>query len=204
MTFAVVMGSARRHDGPGVFAHSTEATMSTRTTAILVFLSAAAVSPAAYSPTNIELVAPAALEKLLPAAPEGWTRLDVRLKQIDISQECSYTSAATAYTKGEMRVKLTLADTGSHEEGLMALAMSVVTLPDNHFDQIPPATTIRRVKIDGSPAVEMWDAEKINGEITVVVGGRFVASVEASKADSLETLRAILTGVDLKALSALK
>jgi hypothetical protein len=178
--------------------------MSTRTTAILVFLSAAAVSPAAYSPTNIELVSPAVLEKLLPAAPEGWTRLDVRLKQIDISQECSYTSAGTTYMKDEMRVKLMLADTGSHQEGLLALAMSVVTLPDDHFDQIPPATMIKRMKIDGSPAVEMWDSEKLNGEITVVVGGRFVASVEASKADSLDALKAILKGVDLKALGALK
>jgi len=86
----------------------------------------------------------------------------------------------------------------------MALALSVVTLPEDHVDQIPPATTIKRMKVDGSPAVEMWDSEKLNGEITVVVGGRFVASVETSKADSLETLRAILAGVNLKALGALK
>ena len=178
--------------------------MSTRTTAILVLLTAAAVSPAAYSPTNTELVAPAVLEKLLPAAPDGWTRLDVRLKQIDISQECSYTAADTTYTKGEMRVKLTLADTGSHQEGLMALAMSVVTLPDDHFDEIPPATVIKRMKIDGSPAVEMWDSEKLSGEIAVVVGGRFVASVEGSKADGLDSLRAVLNGVDLKALGSAK
>jgi len=177
--------------------------MSLRTTAIWVFLTAAAISPRAYSPTNTELVAPAALEKLLPA-PEGWTKIDSRLKQIDISQECSYTSASVSYTKDGMRVKLTLADTGSHQEALMALALSVVTLPEDHVDQIPPATTIKRMKVDGSPAVEMWDSEKLNGEITVVVGGRFVASVETSKADSLETLRAILAGVNLKALGALK
>ena len=178
--------------------------MNTRTTAILLFLTAAAVSPAAYSPTDTELVSPAVLEKLLPAAPEGWTRLEVRQNQVNISEECSYTSASTTYTKGEMRVKLTLADTGSHAEGLAALAMSVVTLPDDHVGKIPPATLITRMKIDGSPAVEMWDSEKLNGEITVVVGGRFVASVETSKADTLETLRAFLTGVDLKALGALK
>lgn len=178
--------------------------MNTRTTAVLLFLTAAAVSPAAYSPTNIELVSPAVLEKLLPAAPEGWTRLGARLNQVNISEECSYTSASATYTKGEMRVKLTLADTGSHAEGLTALAMSVVTLPDDHVGKIPPATIITRMKIDGSPAVEMWDSEKLNGEITVVVGGRFVASVETSKADSLESLKAILAGVDLKALGALK
>ncbi len=176
--------------------------MSQRTTAILVSLIVTAVSVGAYAPANTELVAPAALEKLLPR-PEGWIRADLRLKQIDISQECSYTYASAFYTSGEMRVKVTLADTGSHAEGLMALASSVVLLPEDHHDQIS-ASTIRRSKIDGSPAVEMWDAEKLNGEITVVVGGRFVASAEASKADTLETLRAILSTVDLKALAALK
>jgi hypothetical protein len=179
-----------------------EATMGVRT-AILLFLTAAVASPGAYSPANTELVAPTVLEKLLPA-PAGWTRSDVRLKQIDLSQECSYTSATVWYTKGEMRVKLMLADTASHAEGLMTLATSVVTLRDDHEAEIPPATTIRRVKVDGSPAAEIWDSEKLDGEITVVVGGRFVAVVEASKADSLETLRSILGGVDLKALGALK
>jgi hypothetical protein len=181
---------------------SLEVTMSARTTAMMVFLTAAAVSVGAHTFAATELVAPAALEKLLPT-PEGWTRADPRLKQIDLSEECSYTSAIAFYTKGETRVKLTLADTGSHAEGLMALASSVVTLPEDHADQFA-ATTIKRSKIEGSPAVEMWDAEKFSGEITVVVGGRFVASVESPKADSLETLRAILAGVDLKALGALK
>lgn len=177
--------------------------MRVRPTAMLVFLVAAAASPGAFSPAAPELIAPSVLEKLLPA-PEGWTKGDVRSKQVDISQECSYTSASASYIKGETRVKLMVADTGSHSEGLMALAMSVVTLPDDHVDQIPPATVIRRIKIGGSPAVEMWDSEKLNGEIAVVVGGRFVVAVETSKADSLETLRAILAGVDLKALGALK
>ena len=178
--------------------------MNTRTTAILVFLTVAAVSPAAYSTTTSELVSPAVLEKLLPSAPEGWTRLGARLNQVNISDDCSYTSASATFTKGDMRVKLTVADTGSHAEGLATLAMSVVTLPDGHVGKIPPATTIARIKIDGSPAAEMWDADKLQGEITVVVNGRFVASVETSKADSLETLKAILAGVDLKALGALK
>lgn len=177
--------------------------MRVRMTAILVFLTAAAAWPGAHSPATTELIAPAVLEKLLPT-PEGWTRgPDLRLKQIDISDECSYTSASVSYMKGEMRVKVTLADTGSHAEGLMALATMVVSLPEDHVDQIS-ATTIRRTKIEGSQAVEMWDSQKLDGEIEVVIGGRFVVAVETSKADSLETLRAILAGVDLKALGALK
>ena len=172
-------------------------------TAILVFCAAAAASPGAPSPPTSELVAPAALQKLLPA-PDGWTKGVVRSNQVDISADVSYTVASVSYGKEGMQVKLTIADTGGHSDSLIALAAMVMTLPEDHVGQIPPATTITRIKVDGSPAVEMWDSEKLNGEIAVVINGRFVAAVETSKADSLETLRAVLATVDLKALAALK
>lgn len=169
----------------------------------LMLLGAAAASPGALASSANDLVAPATLEKLLPV-PEGWTKGLVRSKEVEISKDCSYTVVSVSYTKDGTTVKLTLADTGAHQEGLMALAMMVVTLPDDYADQVPPATTIKRIKIDGSPAVETWDSEKLNGEIAVVVSGRFVAAVETSKADTLDTLKGILSGVNLKALGALK
>jgi hypothetical protein len=172
-------------------------------TAMLVFFTSAAAAPDAHPFLNGELVAPAALEKLLPA-PEGWTRGVARSRQIDIAADCSYTIASVSYARDEMQVKLTLADTDGHADSLVALAPMVISLPDDHVGQVPPATTITRLKVEGSPAVEMWDSEKLTGEIAVVVAGRFVVSVEASTADSLESLRAILAGVDLKALGALR
>jgi hypothetical protein len=54
------------------------------------------------------------------------------------------------------------------------------------------------------PAAYRWDAEKREGEYTVVINGRFVAKVEATKADSLETLRAIIDQIDMKKLGDLK
>lgn len=171
--------------------------------AVLMFLLSAIASPAPSSTAGTDLVAPAVLEKLLPS-PEGWTRGVVRAMQTEITQECSYSSASISFTKDEMKVKLTLADTGAHQESLLALAMMVMTLPDNYTDDVPPATTVKRLKMDGSPAAELWDAQKLSGEITVVVGGRFVASVETAKVDSLDTLRAILASVNLKALAAAK
>jgi len=145
----------------------------------------------------------AALAKLLPT-PEGWTGGDVQLSQVDISSACSYTFARVSYAKDELRVKVTLADTGAHPESLMALASLIAILPEDYDDKVPPATTIKRMKIEESQAAEMWDAEKTTGEITVVVGGRFVVAIEAQTASDLEALRAMLASVDLKALAALK
>lgn len=167
---------------------------------ISVFIASAAAAQVASGAGG---VAASELAKLLPA-PEGWTRGEVRSSQVDLSAECAYACVSLPLVKDDMRLKLTLADTGAHTEALAALAALVVTLPEDSVKEIPPATTIKRLKIDGSPAAEMWDAAKKTGEITVVIGGRFVVTVEAQRAESLDTLRAVLASVDLKSLAALK
>ena len=170
---------------------------------VLLFASVATAQVKPPPAADSHLVAPAALAKLLPT-PEGWTGGDVQLSQVDISSACSYTFARVSYAKDELRVKVTLADTGAHPESLMALASLIAILPEDYDDKVPPATTIKRMKIEESQAAEMWDAEKTTGEITVVVGGRFVVAIEAQTASDLEALRAMLASVDLKALAALK
>jgi hypothetical protein len=172
---------------------------------ILLFVATTAAAQVSQPASKgaARLVTPAALAKLLPA-PDGWTRGDVRSGQVEISSECNYTAASVPLTKGEARVKITLADTGSHADVLIALASLVVTLPDDCVQEVPPATTIKRAKINGLPTAEMWDATKLNGEITVVINDRFVVAIEAQKAENLDALRAVLASVDLKALGALK
>jgi len=148
------------------------------------------------------LVAPPVLAKLVPTV-EGWTRGVTRMSEV-AAGECNYTTVTVTYAKDENRVKLTLGDTGMHNESIMALASPVVILAADYAENLHPSTTIRRLKIEGSPAYEMWNGEKMTGEITVLVGGRFVVTVEAQKGDSLETLRQVFAAVDLKALAALK
>ena len=149
------------------------------------------------------LVAPAALAKLLPA-PDGWSKGEIKPNQVDDASGCNYTVASVVYTKDDLRLRITIADTGAHTDSLMAVAPMIATLPDDFDGKVPPATILKRMKIDGSPASEMWDAEKMTGEVTVLLGGRFVVSVDAQKADSPELLRAMLALVDVKALASLK
>lgn len=172
----------------------------------LVVLAAAPAAGQANQPASGggKLATPAVLAKLLPAAPAGWTKAEARLTQVEISATCAYAAACLPLFKDDSRVKVTLADTGGHNDALIALASAVITLAEDCVQDIPPATTIKRVKIGDWQAAEMWDAEKLAGEITVVVNGRFVVSVEAQKAESLEVLRALLSSVDLKALAAVK
>jgi len=149
-----------------------------------------------------QLAAPAVLAKLLPTV-DGWTRSEPRLNQID-SDGCTYTLASATYSTDSIRIKLTLADTARHAETLAILASAIVNLPDNYEGKVPPATTIKRSKTDNTRASEMWDADKLSGEIVVVAAGRFVVQVESQKADSLDSLHLLLKAVDLKALASLK
>jgi len=163
----------------------------------------AAAQGKAPAVTDSQLVAPAALGRLLPA-PDGWSKGEIKPNQVNDASGCNYTVASVVYTKGDLRLRITIADTGAHTDSLMALAPMIATLPEDFEGKVPPATLLKRMKIDGSPASEMWDAEKMTGEVTVLLGGRFVVSVDAQKADSPELLRTMLALVDVKALASLK
>ncbi len=169
-----------------------------------VFLAAtaAATAPAALQTKTVPPVPAAALQKLLPSV-DGWTSGVERSGEVALSPEIKYTFASVALTKDDLRVKLQLSDTGFSADGLMVLAAMIVNLPEDYSGEVAGAV-MKRMLIMGSPAVESWDSQKRTGELAVIVGGRFVVSLEASKVDGLDTLRAILARVDLKALAALK
>jgi len=166
-----------------------------------MFFASVALSGAAQTKA-VPPVAATALQKLLPTV-DGWTGGVARGDLVEISPDAKYSFASQTFTKGDQRVKLTLADTGFSTDSLAALATMVVSMPDDYSGDVG-GLAIKRTLIGGSPAVEAWDAKKTAGEVTVVVGGRFVASLEASKIDSVATLRGMLDKVDLKALAALK
>ncbi len=171
-------------------------------TAVAASIALAAAAPAAAQTRTVPPVPPAALEKLLPAV-DGWTSAPPRAMAVDVSADAKYTLASVVLTRDDARVKLQLSDTGFSSECLLALAAMVVSLPEDYAGDVGGAA-MKRLLVQGWPAVESWDAQKRAGEIVVIVGGRFVVSVEASKADGLDTLRGLLGKVDLKALAAQK
>lgn len=183
--------------------------MTLRTFATALTLTAAANLPmtaqtAPQAPhSHGTLVATTALEPLLPA-PEGWTRTKASADRVVVSEACDYSFAGATYARAGMIVRVTIADTGKSEEALGLLATMVVSLPEGYVGEVPPATTVARVKVNGMPAASRWDDRDKEGEFTVLVGGRFVAKAEGTRLADLATLRGIVELVDLKKLGALK
>ncbi len=150
-----------------------------------------------------KFVTSAVLLPLLPAPP-GWTRTRTGGSEVVVSDSCGYSFADATYTNGDMKVRVTLADTAQNVESLGLLATLVVSFPADYTGEVPPATSIARLTLNGAPAGSRWDAEAREGEFVALVGHRFVAKAEGTKLDSLATLRAIIELLDLKKLGELK
>jgi hypothetical protein len=150
----------------------------------------------------VPAVAPGALEPLLPVL-DGWTKVRAASHRIDSADSCTYVYAEAVYTSDTGKLRVTMADTGFNPDGLTAVATIVVSFPANYTETIPPDTTISRVTYRESPAASLWNNTKRDGEFTVIVGGRFVAKVEGTPVDSLETLRGVMDRLDLKRLADL-
>jgi len=143
------------------------------------------------------------LEPLLPTPP-GWTRVRTRGSEVVVSDSCGYSFADATFTRDDMKVQVTLADTGGNAESLGLLATLVVSFPVDYTGEVPPATSIARLTLNDTPAGSRWDSDLREGEFTALVGHRFVAKVEGAKLDSVATLRGIIELIDLKKLGELK
>lgn len=161
------------------------------------------VAPLAASPLLRSTVTPAALQALLPA-PDGWTKVADSARQMAVSAGCDYAAAFASFTRGAARAKVTVADTGGASECLVLLAPMIAALPEGHAETIPPATTIARTRHDYGTAADRWDGADRVADIEVLVGGRFVVTLEGRQLETPDDLRAMLKSIDFKKLADLK
>lgn len=161
------------------------------------------VAPLVASSLPVSTVTPAALQALLPS-PDGWTKVADSARQMAVSPACEYSVAFASYTRQATRAKVTVADTGGAAECLVLLAPMIAALPEGHAQTMAPATTVARTKHEYGTAAERWDGAGQVADIEVLVGGRFVVTLEGRQLESLDDLRALLKTIDLKKLAELK
>jgi hypothetical protein len=180
----------------------TALTMAFGTAMTLVGTAQQAPQPSPSPARRAPLVAVKALRTLMPDLT-GWEVVREGGDQIAMSDTCGWMFADVSVTKGDMKVRVTVADTGFDSDGLAMLAPFVMSFPDDSVNVVERAT-IKRFALNGFPAASRWDNDNKDGEFTVVVGTRFVASAEGSHLDGIDTLRGIVERIDLKKLSELK
>jgi hypothetical protein len=111
-----------------------------------------------------------------------------------------YSNAEVTYTKGNSRISLKLADSGFNQLLFAPFAMLIQTGYEKETqDGYEKSTTIA-----GQPAFEKWNSERKDGEITAVVGKRFLVSIDGNNIDDIKALHEVAGKVDMAKLAALK
>jgi Probable lipoprotein LpqN len=137
------------------------------------------------------------LQALLPN-PSGWEMGKSEGQQMTMPFAIS--NAEVSYAKGDQRVKLTVTDSALNQMFLAPLAMFAAA----NYSERSSSGYKKGISMGGSPGFESWDIDGKHGEVTLVVANRFVVQGEGSDLDSIESVRAIVSQVDLAKLAAVK
>ena len=139
-------------------------------------------------------------EALVALLPEisGWSRTEPRGETV--SRPVTYSRAEARYSMGEGRLRLEITDTAFSPVLIAPVKMFLAPgYAERSADGFKRAATI-----GGHPATEDWNARSKHGEVTVLVGERFLVKASGDDVPSVDVVRKAVEAVDLGKLAALK
>mgnify|MGYP001157990760 CR=1 FL=1 len=157
---------------------------------------------AAFSGTGADgkPVSPVAFQTLQTQLPKvsGWEMDEPRGERMTMPMPFSQIEAD--YRKGDANVDVKIVDTGMAQMLVAPWAMMIAAgYSRESSDGYEKATTI-----GGNPAVEKWDKGDKRGELNILVGKRFMVTIEGSALSSIADVNAFASAMDFGAIAALK
>lgn len=137
-----------------------------------------------------------ALLPLLPAAPAGWTAEEPR-GETSSGMGFKISEVDRRYTKGDQHLHVKILD-GAYN----AYIYAGVTMAAQ-FARESTEGYEKGVTLDGNPGVEKWSKASKHGELSVVVGKRFLVTIDASPVEP-DFVRTVWNSIDRSKLAALK
>ena len=145
----------------------------------------------------VEPVAFQALQTTLPTV-SGWERGDPQGQRMNMPFPFSESEAE--YRKGDARIEVKVVDTGFAQMLIAPWSMMLAAgYSRESSDGYEKATTV-----SGHPAVEKWDQSSKRGELNVLVGKRFMVSLDGRRLDDTKALHEFASQMDFGKLAAMK
>jgi hypothetical protein len=154
---------------------------------------AVAVPAAAMGSQACRVTPHRTLETFLPVMP-GWTRGDP-VSETDTVESVSRTTVD--YDRDVSTISVEIMDSCRNPDVLGPLTTAL-----KQGVPVTRGTTTKSLAVQGFPACEEWTAEAGNGEVHVLVGGRFMVKVTGATTD-LRTLENTPNLMALQRLAAL-
>lgn len=153
--------------------------------------------PAPATQARIEPVEVEALEPLFPAI-EGWQR--GRIEGQKSIESVSVTEAHAEYQRGPAQVEASITDSGLNKSYIAAFTLFVA----DGYKKETSTGYERAVKVGDYPAWERWDSNAKNGELNVLIGGRFIVQLDGLDIENTQVLHELLQKFNLKKIGETK
>jgi hypothetical protein len=143
---------------------------------------------------------PVDYERIKALVPEisGWTRGPVKGEQV--SMPIAISRAETRYQRDEARIELEITDSALNQMFMAPISMFLSAGYSERSDD----GFKRAVKVGGYPGYEEWNAGSKRGEVTAVVGNRFVVHATGHDVVNIDDVRKAVESVELSKVAHLK
>ena len=145
-------------------------------------------------------VPPVDFEKLIALLPDasGWTKS--KPTGGTRSMGFSVSNAEANYQKGDQRIQLEITDAAFNSLVMAPFRFMMAA----GYNERTTEGFKRAMTLNGAPGYEEWTNDSKRGEVTVVVGNRFVVSGKGNGVDNIDAVRNFVSQVDLAKLAATK
>ena len=145
----------------------------------------------------IEPVAIQALQSHLPKV-SGWEMDEPEGERMNMP--VPFSQVETTYKKGEARIDAKIVDTGFAQ---MLMAPWSMMLASGYSHETSSGYE-KATTVSGNPAIEKWDKGAKNGELDVLVGKRFMVTLEGHDIDDMKQLQDFASNFKFGAIAAAK
>ena len=112
----------------------------------------------------------------------------------------AFSQVETKYKKGETRIDAKIVDTGFAQLLMAPWSMMMAA----GYSRESSSGYEKSTSLSGNPAIEKWNKSSKNGELDVLVGKRFMLSLEGHDLEDIKQLQDFASNFNLSAIAAAK
>ena len=145
----------------------------------------------------IEPVAFQTLQSHLPKV-SGWEMDEPEGERMNMP--VPFSQVETTYKKGEARIEAKIVDTGFAQLLVAPWSMMLAS----GYSRESSSGYEKATTVSGNPAIEKWNKSSKNGELDVLVGKRFMVTIEGHDIDDMKQLQDFASNFNFGAIAAAK
>jgi hypothetical protein len=111
-----------------------------------------------------------------------------------------FSQVETSYRKGDARIDTKIVDTGFAQMLIAPWSMMLAS----GYSRESSSGYEKATTIAGHPAIEKWNKSSRNGELDVLVGKRFMVTIEGHDIDDIKQVQDFASNINFNAIAAAK